>query len=123
MAPSHSYDINTIKALKRAGFEYVTDGYTCHNYLYKGLTFIPCMNVKFDKKKKGVYTICIHSNSINEDFIKILTKILEKNIEYLVDYNVLLTIKPSKIFKLSQTYNLMIYKLKQKIKKIIKTKK
>lgn len=123
MAPSHSYDKNTIKALKKAGFKYVTDGYTHHNFLYKGLIFIPCMNVKYEKKRKGVYTICIHTNTIDDDFLKILTKLLEKNSKYIVDYNELLNVEPSKIFKLSQIFNLLIYKLKRKIKKIINIKK
>ncbi|MDE5597529.1 MAG: DUF2334 domain-containing protein, partial [Lachnospiraceae bacterium] len=41
MAPAHSYDDNTLKALKELGFNKITDGFGKVPYMEKGLTFYP----------------------------------------------------------------------------------
>jgi predicted deacetylase len=46
MAPAHSYDKNTIKALGQLGFRYVTDGYSLFPYIIGSLKFIPCQSSK-----------------------------------------------------------------------------
>ena len=40
MAPAHSYDKNTLRALKELGFTKLTDGFGKQPYSYKGLLFI-----------------------------------------------------------------------------------
>ena len=46
MAPSHSFDKTTIRALKDLGFRCVTDGLTARPYTYMGMLFVPCMEGK-----------------------------------------------------------------------------
>ncbi len=69
MAPAHSYDRNTLKALKEAGFQKITDGFGNKPYLWKGLTFYP---ISFRlgstmKKKNGYSTMVIHTDTISEE--------------------------------------------------------
>ena len=63
MAPGHTYDRNTLKALKELGFTSVTDGYSSCPYCYRGLIFIPCTLSK-QKMPKYVDTVCLHINGM-----------------------------------------------------------
>ena len=66
MAPAHSFDDNTLKALKEADFKYVTDGYGLYPWSDRGLTFIPQLFSGFSNFGFGVYTVCIHLNELSE---------------------------------------------------------
>lgn len=66
MAPSHSYDKNTIKALKACGFKYITDGLTNHPYEYMGMIFVPCKESKLIKTNR-FSTVCLHTNMATND--------------------------------------------------------
>ncbi|MCM1125426.1 MAG: DUF2334 domain-containing protein [Lachnospiraceae bacterium] len=62
MAPAHSYDENTLKALTDAGFRALTDGFGSCPYQYKGLTFYP-ISFRISgtlKKKSGYSTLVVH---------------------------------------------------------------
>ena len=61
MAPSHSYDKNTLLALNALGFQYVTDGLTALPYQYMGLVFVPCIEPKISSAKR-FSTVCYHTN-------------------------------------------------------------
>ena len=68
MAPAHSYDQNTLRALRELGFTKMTDGFGEKPYTYKGLTFYP---ISFQlsrslKKKEGYTTMVLHANTITE---------------------------------------------------------
>lgn len=73
MAPAHSYDINTLRALKELGFMKLTDGFGTKPYMRGGIIFYP-ISFKLSnslKKKKGVTTMVIHTNTMNDsDFDK-----------------------------------------------------
>lgn len=78
MAPGHTFDKTTLKALVENGFEYVTDGYSCYNYKDKGLTFIPSRESK-PVLTCGVDTICLHTNPmVDQDFLE-LERFIQKN--------------------------------------------
>jgi len=62
MAPSHSFDRNTLKALKEAGFRFVTDGIALYPYRAEGLVFVPQQLWAPKKVQLGTWTIFIHSN-------------------------------------------------------------
>lgn len=68
MAPAHSYDRNTLKALKKIGFQALTDGFGNAPYQWKGLTFYPISFRLSDtlKKKSGFSTMVIHTGTIRE---------------------------------------------------------
>lgn len=68
MAPAHSYDKNTLKALKELGFTKMTDGFGKRPYQYKGMNFYP---ISFRlgsslKQKEGYTTMVLHANTITE---------------------------------------------------------
>lgn len=72
MAPAHSYDANTLKALKGLGFTKVTDGFGNAPYDYKGMTFYP---ISFKRSRTlrggdGFSTFVYHTNEMKEqDFL------------------------------------------------------
>ena len=117
MAPGHTYDENTLKALVECGFLWVTDGYTSQSVNYKNICFIPCRNER-KAAKKGINTICLHTNLMEEsDFIDLENRIKKNEGEY-VDYQVLLEEKvyPFSIkFRFEQWMKLRKYKLRIKV--------
>lgn len=68
MAPAHSYDRNTLKALYEVGIRNMTDGFGDRPYQWKQMTFYP-ISFRLEnslKKKKGFTTMVIHANTMNE---------------------------------------------------------
>ena len=66
MAPAHSYDENTLKALKMNGFTKITDGFGKHPYRWDELCFYP-ISFKLSKSLKkadGYSTMVVHTNTI-----------------------------------------------------------
>lgn len=78
MAPSHSYDKNTLLALKNLGFKYITDGLTSKPYTFNDLTFIPCIESKI-KKCNRLSTVCYHTNMIMEQRYEETEELLKNN--------------------------------------------
>ncbi len=70
MAPSHSYDENTITALKNTGFKKVTDGFGRDPYRYHDLTWYPISVSKKhllkNKDKAGTVTLVYHTNTMKD---------------------------------------------------------
>ncbi|MBO5057686.1 MAG: DUF2334 domain-containing protein [Lachnospiraceae bacterium] len=72
MAPAHSYDKNTLKALRETGFTGLTDGFGDEPYEWKGLTFYP-ISFKLGstfKKQSGYSTMVIHTGTVSENDLK-----------------------------------------------------
>ncbi len=91
MAPSHSYDKATLKALKALDFEGVTDGYTDRSYRRDGLVFIPCTVSKpVIPKDNCVNTACYHPNMMSDEEFKELEAFLEKHAEVCQSYGIYL---------------------------------
>ncbi len=68
MAPAHSYDVNTLRALRETGFTALTDGFGSRPYRYRGLTFYP---ISFHlrhtlQKKTGFSTMVIHTQTATD---------------------------------------------------------
>jgi len=62
-APSHSYDLNTLRALRENGFQYISDGMSTKPTLRKGIVCIPCRSAGVPKiRKKGYYTAVFHAH-------------------------------------------------------------
>ena len=68
MAPAHSYDLNTIKALKLLGFTKITDGFGDAPYHYKDMDFYPISFKRSStlKKADGYSTFVYHTNTMND---------------------------------------------------------
>lgn len=72
MAPAHSYDQITLRALKASGFQALTDGFGEKPYRFRGLTFYP---ISFHlartlQKKEGYSTMVVHTNTVSDDDLK-----------------------------------------------------
>ncbi len=86
MAPSHSFDTNTLKALKALDFTAITDGTGFYPYEMEGITFVPQLSVYPIDFGFGYHTICIHMNGMNKRHITKLKCFLEKNVDKFVDF-------------------------------------
>ncbi|MBD5546106.1 MAG: DUF2334 domain-containing protein [Lachnospiraceae bacterium] len=86
MAPAHSYDRNTLKALKEIGFTALTDGFGSHPYLWDGLKFYP---ISFNlsstfKKKTGYSTMVVHTDTVtSNDLNRYESYFQNKNIQWI----------------------------------------
>lgn len=95
MAPGHTYDKNTLKALVQNGFQFVTDGYSEKPYKKMGLTFIPS-RMSGPGKIKGVDTVCLHLNGMSAEQIRQLDKFMEQNQDKVCNFSDLLVLNPEK---------------------------
>lgn len=92
MAPAHSYDRNTLKALAQTGFRRVTDGFGTRPYRWRGMIFYPISfwmknslknnlknNPKNNSKKKEEFTtLVVHANTMDGDDLERYRRILER---------------------------------------------
>jgi predicted deacetylase len=75
VAPNHSYDEATCRALEILDFKYITDGFFLKPVVLYGLIWVPQQLWKPRKMPFGLWTVCIHPNTYNdfdglENFIK-----------------------------------------------------
>ena len=85
MAPGHTYDKNTIKALLNTGFHTVTDGLYFIPYSYEGLLFVPCRLQGYNNKR-GFDTICLHANTMSDRAIEDLETFCKENRNEIVPF-------------------------------------
>lgn len=94
MAPAHSYDRNTLRALKKTGFIRMTDGFGNKPYFRRGLIFYP-ISFRLEnslKKKGGVTTMVIHTNTMEENDFARCRRIFEKG--EIISYKDFLEMEP-----------------------------
>lgn len=85
MAPGHTYDCNTLRALAECGFKVVTDGLYKKPYCENGLLFIPC-RLRGYKKPRGIDTICLHTNLMDEKAVQELEVFCKNYRDIIVDF-------------------------------------
>lgn len=88
MAPAHSFDGNTLKALKSQGFRYVTDGFGNGPYVRRGLTFLPIAVKQTDcvTEKKGYTTLVLHTNTMDEESFVACEKMIREHRNSFISY-------------------------------------
>lgn len=86
MAPGHTYDANTIKALKECGFTTITDGLYKMPYTEDGILCIPC-RMQGLRIVKGVDTVCLHTNLMQEKDMKELDKFCRDNQKVILSFD------------------------------------
>jgi predicted deacetylase len=76
MTPAHSYDRNTLRALRECGFRYVTDGFGRGPYMRDGLIFlpIPFRTAESFIRPDGYTTMVLHLNTMTEGDMDVLKK-------------------------------------------------
>ena len=85
MAPGHTYDKNTLKALQECGFSVITDGLSSKPYMDGGILCIPC-RLGGLKKPKGIDTVCLHTNLMNDQDMTELEAFCKINQEVIVSF-------------------------------------
>ena len=107
MAPAHSFDLNTLKVLKEfTDIEFITDGFAIFPYTAYGFKWLPQQLWKFRKLPFGVWTICLHPNTMNFKHLEAWKKIFESfadlfqtNVFSLNYTNSIMKIATNKIFE------------------------
>jgi len=78
VAPAHSFDFNTLRALSTStDIRVISDGIARNPYSYCGFTWIPQQLWSPTEKKDGVWTICLHPNSLTNHELHIISSFLE----------------------------------------------
>lgn len=97
MAPAHSYDKNTLRALRETGFTKITDGFGKQPYLDKGLIFFPISFLlsRSLKQKKGVTTLVLHANTVTEAEKERYAKIFRDYGRNMISYSEYLKMEPA----------------------------
>lgn len=87
MAPAHSMDITTVDCLKENGIHTVTDGKALYPYYFRDVLFVPQLFERPRKFPFGVYTWCLHTNSMTEEDINHLEKFIIKNQKNIIPFS------------------------------------
>ncbi|WP_024867390.1 DUF2334 domain-containing protein [Butyrivibrio sp. FCS014] len=81
MAPSHSFDMNTLKVLKENGFYGLTDGFGTGPFRSHGLVFYPISvsrAASLKSKKDGIVTFVYHTNTMKEADFEDFEKLFDR---------------------------------------------
>ncbi len=81
MAPSHSYDRNTLKALRKNGFHRLTDGFGRAPYEMEGMIFYPISRRRkesLESKQDGIVTFVYHTNTMSDRDFEVFEKQIGK---------------------------------------------
>ena len=78
MAPNHSFDSNTLIALRSLNFTAISDGVSLYPFELNGIVFVPQQTWQPKWMPCGVQTICIHSNHITPSDVKKLRTFLRR---------------------------------------------
>lgn len=124
VAPGHSFDEVTLDALRDiVDFRIVSDGISFFPYSHKGFVFIPQQLWDFVPKTFGIWTICLHPDTMTFDDIKVFRETILKNLPqncFLSLEDVALTPKPKRIIcHIFSYYFWFRYKLVNFIKSLL----
>jgi len=92
VAPAHSFDKNTLLALKsRTDIKIISDGLSENPFQWKGFTWLPVQGWEFVTHKRGIWTTCFHPNSMTEnDFLHVEEFLKHHAREFVADLDALL---------------------------------
>lgn len=64
VAPRHGFDRNTLHALRAEGIQIISDGFARRSFMRYGMKWIPQQLWAPVPRKNGLWTICIHPNTM-----------------------------------------------------------
>jgi hypothetical protein len=79
VAPRHGFDRCTLRALAREGLGILSDGFALRPFMRQDILWIPQQLWEPVKKKTGLWTICIHTNTGTPALEDKLEKFLGEN--------------------------------------------
>ena len=96
MAPGHSFDKHTFKALQNLNYWRITDGFGKRPYVREGMIFYPISysQSKALKAKSGYTTFVVHTNTMEEKDFKRYEQLFKKYKKRLISYSELFTVEP-----------------------------
>ena len=86
-APNHTYDENTLIALKNSGIKEVIDGYGIMPYVEHDIKFIPQLFYKVVTLPFGIQSTQIHLNYWNQKDFDNFEKFIIKNLKNIITYD------------------------------------
>lgn len=89
IAPGHSFDGGTVRALLDCGFDAMSDGFALYPYVENGMTYVPQL-VALPRRPPlsiGVWTFCVHLNTIDEWRLAAVIRFLERERDRFVDFD------------------------------------
>ncbi len=116
VAPRHSFDKNTIKALKINGFNFISDGIALYPFKKWGLVWLPQILWRPRKGLFGMITVAFHPNTMTDKDFNDLEEFIGENIKKIGDFSELMSwynrqniIKKSLTFLINQPFKLFWY--------------
>jgi predicted deacetylase len=104
-APNHTYDLNTLKALKNSGIKIIIDGYGLFPYYDFDLLFIPQLFYKEIILPFGIQSTQMHINYWDKKCLSNFEDFINKNYNKVVDINYIIKLGKSNILKKSINYS------------------
>ena len=86
IAPRHSFDKNTIEALKINKFNYISDGVALYPFKKWGIIWLPQILWRPRKGLFGMITVALHPNTMTEKDFENLEKFIERNSNKIGDF-------------------------------------
>ena len=97
VAPHHSYDRETLKACRKLGLRYVSDGMSKTPYMLEGVKCIPaCPSWKHHRS--GVLTMCINCSTENLDGRETIFEFLRENLYNVISFEEACNLKTKPYF-------------------------
>lgn len=116
IAPRHSFDKDTIEALKMNGFNYISDGIALYPFKKWGLVWLPQILWRPRKGLFGMITIALHPNTMTDKDFNNLKEFIEKNPEKIGNFSELMNwhsrqniIKKFLAFLINQPFKILWY--------------
>ena len=123
IAPSHTFDENTLQALKdETTINIVSDDVSIYPFNKYDFFWIPQQLWKYKRKNKGIYTICYHPSMMSIEDIKLELEVLKNNENRFVDniYDLKEKYKNRKFSRIDSFYKKLFFIKRFLIQKIIK---
>ena len=86
IAPGHSFDKNTLRALKENGFNAISDGIALYPFEKYDILWIPQIAWQPRKFKYGIITFCLHPNTMQENDFENLENFVKRNLTAITNF-------------------------------------
>ena len=104
-APNHTYDLNTLRALKECKIKIVIDGYGLFPYYKFDILFIPQLFYKEIILPFGIQSTQMHINYWDEKYLQNFQDFIHKNHQKVVDIDYILNLSKPSLFKNGINYS------------------
>lgn len=74
VAPAHSFDRNTLEALRNTGIHVISDGFFLGPKRWMDMIWIPQQMWQFRRMPMGIWTVCYHHNRFNQQEMEQFTR-------------------------------------------------